>query len=69
MATRKDEPRYVDGWDGMAKEMAKHATIRHSQCKTCANKIGTHKCKIFGERPDQYASVLANVQCHERKEN
>lgn len=67
MATKNSKPQYVDGWDGMAKIMAKHSTVQHSQCKECENKIGTHKCKVFGERPDQYASVLANVQCPERK--
>jgi len=67
IGTGRNEPQYIDGWDGMAKEMAKHATIKRSQCRECENKIGTHKCKVFGERPDQYASVLANVQCPERK--
>lgn len=66
MATRKQ---YYDGWDGLAEEMAKHSTVQHSQCKTCDNQIGTHKCKVFGERPDQYASAIAKIQCPGRKES
>ena len=60
--------KYYDGWEGLAEEMNKQCKVTHTQCKDCENKIGTSKCKVFGERPDKYSSVLANVKCPNRKE-
>ena len=57
----------IDGWAGMAEELAKNSNVTKSQCSDCLNKVGTHACKEFGERPNMYASVLANVKCPERK--
>lgn len=68
MSTKNNKQEYYDGWDGLAEDMAKKNKVTHSQCKNCLNKVGTHVCKIFGERPDKYSSVLANVQCPERRE-
>lgn len=67
MSTKNSNNDYYDGWDGLAKEMAKQNKVYDSQCKSCTNKIGTSGCKIFGERPYQYSSVLTKVQCPERK--
>lgn len=66
--TRKKRNEPIDGWDGLAKTMAKKCTVQHSQCEACLNKIGTHVCKIFGERPMKYASALTNLQCPNREE-
>ena len=65
--TKSSNKDYYDGWSGLAKEMANHCKVTHSQCKDCLNKIGTSKCKIFGERPDKYSSPLAKVSCPKRK--
>ena len=70
MSTKnQNEEQYVDGWDNqeIIKAMAK-SKVTHSQCRNCLNKIGTHACKIFGQRPYQYSSPLANVKCPKRKE-
>lgn len=66
MATKRNNE-YVDGWSGLADEMAKQCKVTHTQCKECENKVGTSKCKVFGERPYKYSSVLAKVPCPERK--
>lgn len=58
---------YYDGWEGLAGDMAKQCKVTHSQCKTCENKIGTHTCTIFGERPYIYSSALAKVPCPNKK--
>ena len=67
MATKNNQ-QYYDGWDGLAKEMKKRSKVTLSQCVGCTNEVGTQACKVFGEKPHKYASVLANVQCPERKE-
>ena len=66
MSTKRSD--YYDGWAGLAKEMKKQNKVTLSQCVGCTNEVGTQACKKFGEKPYKYASVLANVQCPERKE-
>lgn len=41
--------------------------LTRSQCVNCIYKTGFSTCKIFGEKPDMYARVSANVPCPERK--
>ena len=69
MATKKVKKReeYYDGWEGLADLINKTSTVKQSQCATCKNKIGTSKCKIFGERPYQYGSTFANVSCPKKE--
>lgn len=64
----KNQKEYYDGWDGLADEMKKQSKVKLSQCVNCKNEVGIYACKMFGEKPHKYASVLANVQCPERKE-
>lgn len=68
MATKNNEQEYYDGYDNpeIIKALWK-GKVTHSQCKFCLNKIGTHDCKIFGERPDQYSNPLAKVPCPKRE--
>ena len=69
MSSKSSKQEYYDGYDNpeIIKELWK-GKVTHSQCKFCLYKIGTHACKVFGERPDQYSNPLAKVQCPERKE-
>ena len=67
MSTKNSRQEYYDGWAGLADEMAKQCKVQRSQCGDCENKIGTHACKVFGERPYKYSSVLANVPCPNRE--
>ena len=41
-------------------------SLKHSQCGDCIKKIGTHDCKVFGKRPDQYSSAFENTPCPHR---
>lgn len=68
MSTKNSKQEYYDGYANpeIIKELRK-GKVTHSQCKFCLNKIGTHACKKFGERPDQYSNPLAKVQCPEMK--
>lgn len=68
MSTKNSKQEYYDGYDNpeIIKALAK-GKVTHSQCKFCLNKIGTHACKKFGERPEQYSNPLAKVECPERK--
>ena len=68
MSTNKRNTGPIDGWDGLAEAMAKKCTVQYGQCESCLNKIGTHKCKAFGDRPIHYASALTKLKCPERKE-
>lgn len=68
MSTKTNNQEYYDGWVGLAKEMKKQSKATLSQCVGCTNEVGTQACKVHGEKPYKYASVLANVQCPERKE-
>ena len=68
MSTKRNEPEYIDGWEGLASEMAKQCKSTYSQCVGCKNELTVNTCKIFGKKPHKYASVLANVQCPKRKE-
>ncbi len=69
MSTRKSKNQeYYDGWEGLAKDMAKQCKVTHSQCYNCKNSVGTSGCKVFGEIPYKYGSTFANVQCPEREE-
>ncbi len=54
MAMKKNYE-YIDGWDDprIVAAMAK-SNVTYSQCRDCLNKIGTHDCKIFGKKPDNY---------------
>lgn len=67
-STRNSKKEYYDGWDGLAKVMKENSKSIDSQCAGCTNEVGTQACKVFGEKPYKYASVLANVKCPERKE-
>lgn len=60
------EQDYYDGWEGLAEEIKKYSKIVHSQCHGCKNATGTHTCKVFGEKPDHYASALMKIPCPER---
>lgn len=70
MSTKNSNQDYYDGYDNpdVISELRRNFKVTHSQCKFCMNKIGTHACKIFGTRPDQYSNPLAKVDCPERKE-
>lgn len=67
MSTKKNSGP-IDGWAGMAEEIAKNSKATLSQCVGCKREIGTHACEIYGEKPYEYASVIANVKCPARKE-
>ena len=69
MSTRKNknDDMYIDDWGGLAEAMDKACKVIESQCVNCKNKIGTSKCKIFGERPQKYAFVTANVPCPKKE--
>ena len=41
--------------------MAKSA--KFSQCIDCLNEDGPYNCRLFGKKPHEYASVLANTPC------
>jgi len=57
---------YYDGWEGLSEEIAKHSKVILSQCVGCSNEVGTHGCKLFGEKPYEYASALMKTPCPER---
>lgn len=42
-------------------------SVKHSQCIDCLNENGPYNCKLFGKKPHEYASVLANKPCPHRK--
>ena len=66
MSTRRNSGP-IDGWDGMASEIAKHSKATLSQCVGCKHEIGTQACVIYGEKPYEYSSVLLNVKCPAKK--
>lgn len=47
----------------MEEAIAMGRTMKHSQCEDCLNEDGTHKCKIFGDKPYNYSSVLTKEPC------
>lgn len=61
-----NEQEYYDGWAGLAEEMKKRSKVVLSQCAGCTNEVGTQGCKLFGEKPYQYASALMKIPCPER---
>jgi len=58
---------YYDGWAGLAEEIKKHSRSIDSQCAYCENEEGTQCCRIFGEKPHKFASVLSNIPCPQIK--
>lgn len=64
MSSKNSKQMYYDELEGL-KDAFK---LTKSQCTKCTNLIRPNGCKIFGKRPEQYANVLSNVHCPEKKE-
>lgn len=50
----------------MEEAIAMARSMKHSQCKDCIYGTGFSSCEIYGEKPDKYAFVSANVPCPNR---
>lgn len=64
---RQSKQEYYDGLIGLEEELVK-SKKQISQCAGCKFDKGVTECTKFGEKPYEYASVLQNAQCPERKE-
>lgn len=52
---------YYDDWEGLP--LDKMFKLTPSQCESCCNNAGFDKCKLYGDKPYEYASALKGNYC------